>query len=177
MSDLKLIAMDGSRGEIVKAGLQERDSTKQDIDYLIQLLKLVLVAAINSPKAMDYIGRMPSLSISAQASLKDLIEEVLQDAGTDVYGEAGNKKLQDISDPVSGNETEVDQVGSFSPSPAVDSELLFEQRFGKVMAENGILTQEKKDLQRDLRDLHNRLARLQENNVSLLEVLVYSLGS
>ncbi|KAJ5414430.1 Microtubule binding protein HOOK3 [Penicillium cosmopolitanum] len=46
-------------------------------------------------------------------------------------------------------------------------ELKFEERVGKVLAENDRLTQDKKELQKDLGDMHNRLARLQENNDTL----------
>lgn len=49
---------------------------------------------------------------------------------------------------------------------ATDPELLFEQRFGNIIADNDRLSRDKKDLEIELRDLHNRLARLQENNVS-----------
>jgi protein HOOK3 len=48
---------------------------------------------------------------------------------------------------------------------AMDPELLFEERFGKVMVDNDNLVRDKKELEKQLRDLHDRLARLQENNV------------
>lgn len=43
--------------------------------------------------------------------------------------------------------------------------MLLEERFGKIMADKNRLALENKDLQKDLRDLHSRLSRLQENNV------------
>lgn len=57
-------------------------------------------------------------------------------------------------------------TGAPTQTQATDPELLFEQRFGKVIADNDKLSRDKKELERELRDLHNRLARLQENNVS-----------
>lgn len=56
--------------------------------------------------------------------------------------------------------------GAATQAQAADLELLFEQRFGKVMAYNDKLSRDKEELEKDLHDLHNRLARLQENNVS-----------
>ena len=78
--DLKLIAMDGSPAETIKAGFRSRgnDAAEFYTDYTIQLLKLVLVAAISSPKAANYIQTMPTLSTATQSSLKDLIEEVMR---------------------------------------------------------------------------------------------------
>lgn len=49
----------------------------------------------------------------------------------------------------------------------MDLELQFEERVGKVIAENDRLTHEKKEMEKALEDLHNRLARLQENNDTL----------
>jgi len=57
-------------------------------------------------------------------------------------------------------------TGASTQTQATDPELLFEQRFGKVMADNDKLSKDKADLEKELRDLHDRLARLQENNVS-----------
>ena len=76
--DLKLIAMDGSPAETIKAGFcRGNDAATFYTDYTIQLLKLVLVAAISSQKAANYIQTMPTLSTATQSSLKDLIEEVM----------------------------------------------------------------------------------------------------
>lgn len=50
-------------------------------------------------------------------------------------------------------------------TPYRDPELLIEERLGKVMAENENHRREKEELQKELRDLHDRLIRLQENNV------------
>ena len=165
MGDLKLIAMDGQHGETVKAGLQQRDVTQHYIDYSMQLLKLILIAALNSPKATEYIGRMPTLSTSTQASLKDLIEEVIEMWKSYKQDVADNQQFQYKPYPTSDTGTPENRASSSLSSPAVDPELMFEQRFGKVMADNENLIREKKDMQKDLQDLHNRLARLQENNV------------
>lgn len=50
-------------------------------------------------------------------------------------------------------------------TPQRDPELLYEERLAKLLAENDDHRREKKDLQKDLGDLHDRLARMQENNV------------
>lgn len=75
-ADLKAIATDASADETAKVsneaiihGIEAQNSK--------QLLKMILLAAINSPKAMEYIGKMPSLTTATQASLKSIIEEVL----------------------------------------------------------------------------------------------------
>lgn len=50
----------------------------------------------------------------------------------------------------------------------MDNELVLEERLGKMRAEKGDLVQEKKDLQRELKEVHDRLDRLQVNNVSVI---------
>ena len=157
--------MNGNHAETVKAGWQDKGATQQDTDYIIQLLKLVLVAALNSAKSEIYIQKMPSLSISTQASLKDLIEDVLALTHLDETAKTDTGQLQYKSYPASDVETSRSEDATPSPKPTLDPELLFEQRFGKVMADNENLIREKKDMQKDLRDLHDRLVRLQENNV------------
>ena len=67
-----------------------------------------------------------------------------------------------MSYPTSENEPSDDLS---SPQMPANPELLFEQKFGKVMADNEQLNRERKELQKELRELHDRLARLQENNV------------
>ena len=158
--------MNGNHAETVKAGLQDKDTTRQDTDDIIQLLKLVLIAALNSAKSEVYIQKMPSLSISTQASLKDLIEDVLALTHLDEVAETDIGQLQYKSYPASDVETSRSEDVTLSQKSTLDPELLFEQRFGKVMADNEKLIREKKDMQQNLRDLHDRLVRLQENNVT-----------
>lgn len=160
--------MNGNHAETVKVGLQDKYTSQQDTDRTIQLLKLVLIAALNSAKSEIYIQKMPSLSISTQASLKDLIEDVLALSHIDEVAETDIGQLQYKSYPASDVETSRSEDVTSSPKPTLDPELLFEQRFGKVMADNEKLIRKKKDMQKDLRDLHDRLVRLQENNVGFL---------
>ncbi|KAL9120222.1 MAG: hypothetical protein Q9187_003224 [Circinaria calcarea] len=169
--DLKLIAMNGNHAETVKACLQDRDATQLDANDTIQLLKLVLIAALNSAKSEVYIQKMPSLSISTQAALKNLIEDVLALTHLEKNAETDIWQLQYKSYPTSDVETSRSEDVAPSPKPTLDPELLFEERFGKVMADNENLIREKKDMQKDLRDLHDRLVRLQENNAALQERL------
>jgi len=56
-------------------------------------------------------------------------------------------------------------------APELNQELLFEERLGRIMAQNEKLLREKKDLQKDLRELDKRLSRLQENNDALQQKL------
>lgn len=150
---------------VVKVGLPaiNRRQHPEFTHYSIQLLKLTLIAAINSPRAKVYIGRMQTFSTSTQAHLKNLIEESLaQDT-------APRHTRSDKENQNSDSESDVEGThydGGSLPSNAVDVDLLFEERFGKLMAEKDVLVTEKKELQEDLRSLHNRLTRLQENNVS-----------
>ncbi|KAK1145472.1 hypothetical protein N8T08_004347 [Aspergillus melleus] len=114
-----------------------------------KLLKLILIAAIRSPNATTYVETLQSLSTPAQETLKNIFEEA----------ENGQHEPDDTVD-----ETKEESTKREHP---VDLELQFEERVGKVLAENDRLTHEKKELEKALEDLHNRLARLQENNDTL----------
>ncbi|KAJ5319391.1 uncharacterized protein N7506_012095 [Penicillium brevicompactum] len=114
-----------------------------------KLLKLLLIAAISSPNAGTFVQTLQELSTSTQEGLKDIIEEAHN----------GQYEPMDAAD-----ELREDLAKRDGP---VDLELQFEERVGKVLAENDRLTHEKKELEKALEDLHNRLARLQENNDTL----------
>jgi hypothetical protein len=115
---------------------------------------LILLSAIYSPKREKYIQTMPTLSTASQAALKDLIVEVMESAAT---------STDNGTNPTSDNEGSGNSLAK--PSRNVDQELLFEERFGKVLADNENFKSEIRELQEANRDLHDRLARLQENNV------------
>ncbi|MCJ1368402.1 hypothetical protein MMC16_007544 [Acarospora aff. strigata] len=152
--DLKAIATDASASEITKVS-NEATMHQAEAQNTIQLLKMTLIAAINSAKATDYIGKMPTLTTATQASLKSIIEK-MQLAGDDVT---------DDTTP------SLASLGPATMAQAMDPQLLFEERFGKVMIDNDNLMRDKRELEKQLRDLHNRLARLQENNDILQERL------
>lgn len=114
-----------------------------------KLLKLLLIAAISSPNAETYVQTLQNLSTPTQEGLKDIIEE------------AHNGQHEPVDD---ADESKEDSSKRDHP---VDLELQFEERVGKVIAENDRLTHEKKEMEKALEDLHNRLARLQENNDTL----------
>ncbi|KAB8069563.1 hypothetical protein BDV29DRAFT_182496 [Aspergillus leporis] len=122
---------------------------KNSIKETNKLLKLILIAAIRSPNAPSYVETLQTLSTPTQECLKDIFEE------------AENGQHEPL-DPVD----EIKEELSKREHP-VDLELQFEERVGKVIAENDRLTHEKKELEKALEDLHNRLARLQENNDTL----------
>lgn len=183
MADLKMIASDSKTSEILKAGLKLSVKNRPEInaDYTLQLLKLILLAAINSPKTMEYVGRMQTLTISTQARLKNMIQDVLM-------GDQSSEDTDSESKRISSSETLISDRGRYSgiklgsddsnykrnrdssqplmPASVPDLELLFEERFGKIMAENNVHIREKTELQKDLRELHDRVVRLQDNNVS-----------
>ncbi|KAJ5928046.1 hypothetical protein N7466_007002 [Penicillium verhagenii] len=114
-----------------------------------KLLKLLLIAAISSPNAETYVQTLQELTTSTQQGLKDIIEE------------AHNGQYEPLH---AADELREDLAKRDHP---VDLELQFEERVGKVLAENDRLSHEKKELEKALEDLHNRLARLQENNDTL----------
>lgn len=122
--------------------IAELSSTKETN----KLLKLLLIAAISSPSAETYVSTMQKLTTPTQEGLKDIIE-ASQGPPAERFDEDG-----------------VDVSGT---SYKIDPELQFEERVGKVLAENDKLSNEKKELEKALEDLHNRLARLQENNDTL----------
>ncbi|KKY28837.1 putative m protein repeat protein [Phaeomoniella chlamydospora] len=111
------------------------------------LLKLVLLAAISSERAEEYVMRMPQLSISTQSVLKDIITEVRQD-GYDAP-------------------SAVESAPNFTTDGAQDLELAFEERVGKIIADNDKLQNEKKELQDLLDSMHERYAQLQEKHDSI----------
>lgn len=114
-----------------------------------KLLKLLLIAAISSPNTETYVTTLQTLSTPTQETLKDIIEE------------AHNSQYEPTD---AGDDTKDDLSKRDLP---VDPELQFEERVGKVLADNDRLTHEKKELEKALEDLHNRLVRLQENNDTL----------
>ncbi|GAD97319.1 microtubule binding protein HOOK3, putative [Paecilomyces variotii No. 5] len=124
--------------------IAENNSIKE----MNKLLKLLLIAAISSPNAETYVTTLQALSTPTQEGLKDIIQEAQNGS----------------PDDVDHNDETKDEA---KPGLSVDPELQFEERVGKVLAENDRLTSEKKEMEKALEDLHNRLARLQENNDTL----------
>lgn len=125
--------------------IAEHNSVKE----MNKLLKLLLIASISSPNAETYVTTLQGLSTSTQEGLKDIIQEAQNGSPDDIDHNDENKDEHS------------------KPGLSVDPELQFEERVGKVLAENDRLTSEKKEMEKALEDLHNRLARLQENNDTL----------
>lgn len=130
--------------------IAENSSTRESN----QLVKLFLMAAISSGNAAVYITTMQALSTATQEGLKNIIQEA-QNPTED--------RLEQIRD-------EQDDFRA-RREVAVDPELQFEERVGKLLAENDKLSHEKKELGKALEDLHDRLARLQEHNDTLQDRL------
>ena len=159
--DLKLIAMGSENAETLKASLVDKKYIEigSSADYTMQLLKLVLLAAINSPRAAEYIERMPTFSTSTQAYLKSTIEEVMNGDTWQRRAYVNPGQIQDFGNHETGHQS---RPSSSMPDP----ELLLEERLARQMAENDDLLREKKEVRKELHELHERLIRLQENNVS-----------
>ncbi|KAA8647509.1 putative microtubule binding protein HOOK3 [Aspergillus tanneri] len=122
---------------------------KSSLKETNKLLKLILIATIRSPNATSYVETLQNLSTPVQETLKNIFEEA----------ESTQHELTDGEDEPTDDAAKRDH--------SVDLELQFEERVGKVLAENDRLTHGKKELEKALEDLHNRLARLQENNDTL----------
>lgn len=112
---------------------------------------------------MDFIGRMPSLSLSTQNLLKEWIVEVHGESTTQPAPSANKTQIgespEDDSNGVdhSANDATVD--------PDVEQELLFEERAGRLMAEKDKLKKENVEMRLSLEDLENRLEHSQTTNV------------
>ncbi|GKZ36175.1 hypothetical protein AbraIFM66950_007082 [Aspergillus brasiliensis] len=119
---------------------------KNSVKEANKLLKLLLIAAIRSPNAQTYVETLQSLSTPTQETLKNIFEEAQNGQHEATDGEDDVKEERDLS---------------------VDPELQFEERVGKMLAENNRMAREKKDMQKQIDDMHDRLARLQENNDTL----------
>lgn len=102
-----------------------------------KLFQLVLQATILSPRQQNYILKMTSLTPASQQSLKELIED---------------REVSEVPD-------------SNAPTTfMVDPELQSEERYGKLMADYEHVLQERKDLHNEIRDINERLIRLQEKH-------------
>ncbi|KAI5283637.1 hypothetical protein KEM54_001967 [Ascosphaera aggregata] len=99
---------------------------------------------------------MQKLSTPTQEGLKDLIQEA--QSPTD---DRMDELRHDSATTSYPTENEV----------LIDPELRFEERVGKVIAENEKLSDEKKELEKDVESLRSRLHRMQEQNESLQDQL------
>ncbi|KAL8645685.1 MAG: hypothetical protein Q9226_007193 [Calogaya cf. arnoldii] len=122
-------------------GLQAiaKDASVQEF---LRLFQLVLQATISSPRQQDYILKMTSLTDASKQSLKELIED------REDPGESDGRQHVAAADPAAF---------------ATDLELALEERYGQLLADNERLLQERKEHQSQLRDMDERLARLQES--------------
>lgn len=161
--DLKTIAMESDAAETVKVGPRKDAFELVDTAYTIQLLKLVLLAAINSPRSMDFIGRMPSLSLPTQNLLKEWIVEVLAGPVNHSIWSADRYQIGESPDD-EPNGVDHLQDGE-APDLGSDHELLFEERAGRLMAEKDKLIKENDEMRMTVEDLENRLEHSQVTNV------------
>ena len=171
MADLKLIASNANVAESIKAGLATKDSTYQYTTYTIQLLKLILMAAVHSSKNAQYIGAMMTLSTESQASLKSIIEDVQVISGVGSHTSAEIHQIQKRT-YTTWEADGLDNDVVHSPlAPPADQQLIYEGRHGRAGAESDKLTIQRRNQQKELEDLHSRLARLKQNNVCWLYII------
>ncbi|KAI9803953.1 MAG: hypothetical protein M1833_000234 [Piccolia ochrophora] len=128
------------------------------VEEATKLLKIILLAAISSPKTNHYLARMQTLSVAAQTSMVTIIQEVMEP------GEQGTPS----SFPGLQTTSPTDNPRTVNTDP----ELLFEERAGKLVVENEKLESDKKKLQTHLHELNRKLDSFQENN----DELKYKLG-
>ncbi|KAI5301082.1 hypothetical protein KEM55_002657 [Ascosphaera atra] len=129
---------------------------RKSVPQTCELLKLFLFAAISSPNAEAYIVTMQRLSTPTQEGLKNLIQEAQNPT---------DERLDELRDGA------VESSYPTGKDVFVDPELRFEERVGKVIAENEKLLNEKKELEKDVDSLNTRLNRMQEQNDSLQDQL------
>ncbi|KAI4188568.1 MAG: hypothetical protein LQ346_005294 [Caloplaca aetnensis] len=145
--DQALFALDA--GEGLQAIAQNAPDSASG---LVLLFQLVLQATILSPRQEEYILKMTSLTPASQQALKRLIEE--------------REITEEPHDQQDGpNDTALE---AFAPDP----DLAFEERFANTMAENRRLLQERAELRKEMRELDDRLTRLQDNNAILQQKLM-----
>ncbi|KAH0564809.1 hypothetical protein GP486_001798 [Trichoglossum hirsutum] len=137
----------------------------------IQLLKLVLFAAIYSPKNDEYILKMQKLSLSTQESIKAVIEAVSGTSSGYSITVLSRKKMQMGSNGSPSPIIQEPEQPLHGLGVGIDPELFYEERLGTFMSENDALQKNKIALQAEVTELTNRLGRLQENNQILQERL------
>ncbi|KAL8690037.1 MAG: hypothetical protein Q9218_004422, partial [Villophora microphyllina] len=115
-----------------------------------KLFQLVLQATLLSPRQEEYILKMTSLTPASQHSLKELIED---------------------REIVQGPGSRQDETSNTSTTFVADPELESEERYAKLMADHERVLQERKDFQSEIRDLNDRLIRLQDNHDILQQSL------
>lgn len=112
------------------------------VPEFLKLFQLVLQATISSPRQQGYILKMTSLTDPSKKALKELIEE--RDDAEDLDDQQDDEFLD-------------------NPNFATDAELVYEERYGKLMADNERLLRELKEYQGQLKETDDRLVRLQES--------------
>ncbi|KAI9803517.1 MAG: hypothetical protein M1825_001860 [Sarcosagium campestre] len=126
--------------------------SEQVIDEVVKLLKVVLYAAVFSPSAIQFLGKIQGMSVSTQHSIKSIIEEL------------------STPSPQQSPSPSPRQDGHPSRNDEADA-LLLEQRLGTMVQENEQIKLERKKLQNQVRDLDDRLDQLREDNTELKALL------
>ena len=171
LPDIKLMAAarEDPSDETIKVNPLKPQPRLGSADFVIQLLKIILLAAINSPRGTDYLGRMPRLTVPTQQSIKSIIQEV---GHLDSQAVVLPPNVHQVSKKNEQIKRSASPVGK-EPTPGegyrpgqLDPEFLYEERLGKALAANKVLAEGNDDLQQEIFGLVTRLKELESDNVS-----------
>ena len=171
LPDIKLMAAarEDPSDETIKVTSWKRKIGPVSADLISQLLKIILLAAINSPKGTHYLGRMPNLTVPTQQSIRTIIQEVSpldpQGVLSPTNAHQVSKKNENIKRPVSPMGKEPNPGEGYRPGQ-LDPEFLYEERLGKALAANKVLAEGNDDLQQEISGLVTRLKELESDHVS-----------
>ena len=169
--DLKAVAMcdTDAKEDSIKAYLQADHNSARSADISLQLLKMVVFVTVNVNNNERYIKAMMELSPEQGKYLQDAIVEVREPS--EAQEPAKRAQFEDVGAEDTVGHSATDRANTAAGPGSMDKDLYYEEQLGQMAAEASRLKDEKKNLQHDLRDLHDRIVRLQENNDVLQEKL------
>lgn len=140
------------------------------LDDAVLLLRLCVVAATNCAENERFVqpmarGELPDSVMRVLAETIQEAQENSQEEREDANHSEDSHVAEDedISylpeEPVDQEEIDIDQTG-----PAGTSDLAFEERLAKVIAESQRITREKQELQRHIDELNSRYNNLQQRH-------------
>jgi len=135
---------------------------------VVLLLKLCVVAAVNGPERIRFLEPMQELPESVQRVLMETLQEVQtahEDHGEDNAPSADEDQAEYTEEESYPVETSLERPAEQRPpsAGAPTSDLAFEERLAKVIADSQRIAHEKRELQRHIDDLNTRFITLQES--------------
>lgn len=160
--DLQAVAKDEATADAIQVRL---DFRKDDTNFncTLQLLKMVLFAAVNADHNAPYITPMALLPPDQQSLVQEAILEV-SSWNCSSHPNSEQFKIQDIAEPIDTN----DEV---EPPFSGDKDLYWEEQLSIMAREKESLAADKKDLLVSLQEQSERNIRLTSNNSSLQDKL------